>query len=67
MAVYRPTTRRSYCRGCEKNIPTKSEKVIIFTCYKGKGTNVILCDKCLETIVQIRARDGEDNETFEID
>ena len=67
MAEYRYTLRDSYCRGCHKGIKPKTDKVIIFSSCRGKGTTVILCDGCLDTINRVRVGEVTQSESFSVE
>lgn len=44
---YRQAMRTCHCRGCDKEIKPKTEKIIYMYSHRNRGQNIILCEDCV--------------------
>lgn len=47
---YRQTERDAFCRGCDKQIKKKTEKVIYTYSWRNRGQNILICLDCVGEI-----------------
>ena len=58
---YRQSERICYCRGCDKEIKAKTEKIISIFSFRNRGQHIFLCADCVKEMNTLIFKNEDDN------